>query len=88
MDYTDCDLTRRASGGLYRLISPRFAGGICTDCDLTRCAGGGLFRLSFHRGLQVVDYTDAMPGHQGLYLSSVLLGNGSLAAIRLEDMLK
>ncbi|PVD29659.1 hypothetical protein C0Q70_08914 [Pomacea canaliculata] len=37
---------------------------------------------------QVVDYPDAIPGHSGYYLSSVLLGNGSDAPLLLSNVLK
>lgn len=36
---------------------------------------------------QVIDFPDAIPGHPGYYLSSVLLGNGSLGPIKMADVL-
>ncbi|KAL8557996.1 hypothetical protein ACOMHN_063737 [Nucella lapillus] len=36
---------------------------------------------------KVIDYADAMPGHPGVYLSDVLLGNGTIASIKMADAL-
>ncbi|XP_076461494.1 uncharacterized protein LOC143293986 [Babylonia areolata] len=35
----------------------------------------------------VIDYADAMPGHEGVYLSDVLLGNGTIGPLKMADVL-